>query len=85
MLWLRAYARKMRWEEEVKYLLLEMESTVRGYAKKSQDWLSWRDDTEGTGHKAYAARQAAMWASLRAHAASTFAKEGVILSLWLYI
>ena len=79
MLWLRAYARKKRWDEEIILLILEMECTIRSFTKKSEDWKAWGQAADGRGHKAYAARQASVWTSLRAHAEASFAKEGIVV------
>ena len=70
----------MRWDEEIIQLLFEMECTIRGFNKKTQEWIAWGSATEGAGHKAYAARQAAMWAALRDHAITKFAEERLQLA-----
>ncbi|KAI1784921.1 hypothetical protein LXA43DRAFT_1100891 [Ganoderma leucocontextum] len=38
MLWLRAYARKQRWEEEITLVPLEMEWTVQSFAYRATEW-----------------------------------------------
>ena len=75
MLWLRAHARKARWDEELELVRFEMECTVRSFRRKAEDWEKWRALGSTAGHIAYANRQRAMWLSLRDHAASAFATE----------
>ena len=72
MLWLRAHARKQRWDEELELVQFEMECTIRSFARKAEEWEKWRDLGSTPGHIAFACRQRAMWLSLREHAAAAF-------------
>ena len=40
MLWLRAHARKQRWDEELELVQFEMECTIRSFARKAEDGKS---------------------------------------------
>nr|VWO96150.1 Amino acid permease family protein [Ganoderma boninense] len=73
MLWLRAYARKCRWDEELELVPFEMECTIRSFERKAVEWeeLAGIDITEG--HGAYAQRQVELWRTLRDHASAAFA------------
>ena len=51
-----------------------MESTVRYFQTQSGRWQTWSEASPTPGHKAYALRQASMWASLCTHASETFTK-----------
>ncbi|KAI1790343.1 hypothetical protein LXA43DRAFT_1095489 [Ganoderma leucocontextum] len=73
MLWLRAYAWKARWDEELELVPFEMECTIRSFERKAADWERWSTQSSTTGHAAFAHRQVAMWLSLRDHAAAAFA------------
>ena len=73
MLWLRAYARKARWDEELELVKLEMECTVNSFARKAEQWEEWESLSTTAGHTAFAYRQRDMWLSLRDHAAAAFA------------
>ena len=72
MLWLRAYTRKSRWEEEVKLVPFEMECVVRHYDKQAARWEEWSGGGETRGHTSYAKLQRWIWASLRDHAKAAF-------------
>lgn len=73
MLWLRAYARKARWEEELELVPFEMDCTVRAFEWKAADWEEWLPLGATDGHSAFAHRQVEMWRSLRDHASAAFA------------
>ncbi|KAI1783693.1 hypothetical protein LXA43DRAFT_902998, partial [Ganoderma leucocontextum] len=73
MLWLRAYARKARWDEELELVPFEMECTIRSFERKAADWEGWLPLGGTAGHTAFAHRQVALWRSLRDHASSAFA------------
>ena len=73
MLWLRAHARKARWDEELELVKLEMECTVRSFARKAEQWEQWESLSTTAGHTAFAYRQRDMWLRLRDHAAAAFA------------
>ena len=81
MLWLRAYARKCRWDEESVLVPFEMDSTVWYFGTQSGRWRQWAENGGTPGHKAYAFRQSSMWASLRDHASDAFAKAQRMYSL----
>ena len=72
MLWLRAYARKRRWDEETTLVPFEMECTLRTYQRKVAEWQGWAVDSRTRGHAAYARRQAGLWKSMLDHAAGRF-------------
>lgn len=72
MLWLRAYARKCRWDEEVRLVPFEMECVVRHYDMQAARWEEWSGDGDSPGHVAYAKSQRWVWASLRDHAKAAF-------------
>ena len=73
MLWLRAYARKARWDEELVLVPFEMECTVRSFERKAAEWEEWLPLGATEGHCAFAHRQVAMWQSLCDHAIAVFA------------
>ena len=73
MLWLRAYARKARWDEELVLVPFEMECTVRSFEHRAAEWEKWLPLSATPGHTAFAHRQVAMWLSLRDHAVAAFA------------
>ena len=68
VLWLRAHARHTRLQEEVVLLLTEMEKTCATFGHDEDQWRK-REQSEFSG---WAARQAALWESLRVHAAAEF-------------
>ena len=72
MLWLRAYARKRRWDEETILVPFEMECTVRSYRRKAGEWETWARDSQTSGHAAYVRRQAALWTGMLDHAERRF-------------
>ena len=78
MLWLRAYARKLRWEEEEIILLFEMECTERFFRGYAARWATWGEESRSVGHGCYAAKQRGMWLGLAEHASRSF---GSILAL----
>ena len=73
MLWLRACARKARWEEELELVPFEIECTVRSFERKATEWEGWLELGTLSGHAAFAHRQVALWRSLGNHASSAFA------------
>ena len=73
MLWLRAYARKACWDEELVLVPFEMQCTVRSFEWKAAEWEKWLPLGATDGHVAFAHRQVAMWRSLRDHAVAAFA------------
>lgn len=72
MLWLRAYASKARWDEEVKLVPFEMECVVRQFSRQASRWEGWSAKGATPGHVAYAKSQRWMWESLRDHAKAAF-------------
>ncbi|KAI0737566.1 hypothetical protein C8Q80DRAFT_1276322 [Daedaleopsis nitida] len=68
MLWLRALARKRRWEEERKFVLFEMDCIGRFFESQASDWSQLEAASRTPGHAAYAARKKHMWRSLKEHA-----------------
>lgn len=72
VMWLRAHARKCRWEEEVVLLQEEMYRTTATFLYEAERWRT-REEAATGGQKAWAARQAALWTSLRTHAKDEFA------------
>ena len=73
MLWLRAYARKTRWDEELELVPFEMECTIRFFERKAADWGLWVELGTTEGHTAVAHRQVALWQTLKDHASAAFA------------
>ncbi|KAI1781903.1 hypothetical protein LXA43DRAFT_1105133 [Ganoderma leucocontextum] len=57
MLWLRAYARKARWDEEIVLVPFEMDCTIRSFEKRAADWEKWMGISPTPGHTAFAQRQ----------------------------
>ena len=72
MLWLRAYARQQRWDEELIMVPFEMDCTVRKFRTKAEDWEGWGRSPRSAGHAAYAAKQKALWLDLARHAQGLF-------------
>ncbi|KAI0739707.1 hypothetical protein C8Q80DRAFT_1111992 [Daedaleopsis nitida] len=71
MLWLRAYARKLRWDEELVIVLFEMDCTVWRFEKMAADWTKWGTAPRTPGHRSYAAKQTELWRELALHARVT--------------
>ena len=59
--WLRAKARKDRWEEEMELVVSEMNWTVECFKYHEKRWERRAEGTQGLGQKAYAWKQKAMW------------------------
>ncbi|KAH9914758.1 uncharacterized protein BXZ73DRAFT_54698, partial [Epithele typhae] len=79
-MWLRAYERKCRWEEELLWVPFEMACTVRSHKNKAEEWKSraqlTRLDDEGLhGHQVYAYGQAATWEKLADNAHRDFVQK----------
>lgn len=64
MLWLRAYARMRRWEEELAIVPVEMDSAMWFFNHQAAKWRDWGGGDISVGHRCYAARQEVMWKSL---------------------
>ena len=74
--WLRAKARRDRWDEELQLVLKEMEWTVRGFESKGAEWTKLKKSHENErGLRQYAAKQEGMWLEMAQKAAETFLKE----------
>ena len=76
-MWLRAHARKRRWEEEVVLVPFEMECMERAFENRVAQWELLATSLELPGHRAYAYKQAAVWRGLRDHASKMFAAARV--------
>ena len=72
MLWLRAYARKLRWEEEEIIVQFEMACTERFFRGYAARWGTWGLEGTSAGHGCYRAKQRAMWLGLAEHASRSF-------------
>ncbi|KAI1783483.1 hypothetical protein LXA43DRAFT_903485, partial [Ganoderma leucocontextum] len=72
MLWLRAYARKSRWDEEVKLVPFEMECVVRHFERQASRWNAWSIGGATPGHIVFACLQQWIWRNLKDHASSAF-------------
>ena len=59
--WLRAKARKERWEEEIELVRCEMDWTVNCFQHHERIWRERAEGADGPGHRAYAWKQWAMW------------------------
>ena len=70
--WLRAKARKERWEEEIELVGREMEWTVRSFRRQEKVWRQRADRAKGSGQKAYAWKQSSTWGEWAAVANDTF-------------
>jgi hypothetical protein len=70
--WLRAKARKERWEEEIELVGREMEWTVRSFQHHEEVWRQRADKAKGSGQKAYAWKQSSTWGEWAAVANGTF-------------
>jgi hypothetical protein len=75
--WLRARARRDRWQEELLLTEHEMEWTRRYFGYISNRWRRWAELSKNenkAGHASYAFRQAGMWDSMADHCDSAFRK-----------
>ncbi|KAI1789363.1 hypothetical protein LXA43DRAFT_892969, partial [Ganoderma leucocontextum] len=73
VVWLRAHARKTRWEEEITIIPIEMECILQSFGRIQKTW-DFRYNTHTlSGYRAFAARQASLWGELHSHASSIFA------------
>jgi hypothetical protein len=59
--WLRAKARKERWEEEMQLVTSEMDWTVRCFQHHGGIWKQRAEKAEYPGHEAYAWKQGSTW------------------------
>lgn len=72
MNWLRAKARKERWEEELELLKCEMDWTVNCFNHHEKVWEQRAKEAKGPGHAAYAWKQSSTWANWAKIAENTF-------------
>lgn len=70
--WLRAKARKERWEEEMELVSREMDWTVNSFEYCGKAWKKRADMAEGAGKVAYAWKQWSMWQGWARTAKDTF-------------
>lgn len=70
--WLRAKARKERWEEEMKLVRKEMDWTVNCFKFKAKLWKEMAEGAKKEGHRAYGWKQNWMWETQVKTAAATF-------------
>ena len=70
--WLRARAKKLRWQEEIALIPREMEWTVAFFLYKAKQWKTTADSSRTAGPRAYALRQRAMWMHFADRATSSF-------------
>ncbi|TFK78797.1 hypothetical protein K466DRAFT_455838, partial [Polyporus arcularius HHB13444] len=68
VVWLRGYARKLRWEEEVVLVYLEMLRMEEALERTTEVWETRAQDNVETGYASWAERQAHLWRPLRSHA-----------------
>ncbi|KAG1717481.1 hypothetical protein EDB19DRAFT_1653367, partial [Suillus lakei] len=66
--WLKAKARYDRWSEELKLVQHEMFWIVSWFGTQEATWRSRADKGIKDGHKAYAEKQASMWAKFQPRA-----------------
>jgi len=59
--WLRAKARKERWEEEMELVVGEMSWTVNCFKHHERAWKQRGEEGKGLGETAYAWKQKSMW------------------------
>ena len=72
VVWLRAHSRKLRWEEELAVLPLEMDQSLRSLQREHANWKSRSESATKRGDKAWAARQSALWSALESHARGVY-------------
>lgn len=70
--WLKAKARYDRWSEELKLVQHEMHWTVRWFQNQELMWRRRSGESIKNGHKAYAEKQAFMWAEFAAEGMKGF-------------
>ncbi|KAH9925041.1 uncharacterized protein BXZ73DRAFT_50185 [Epithele typhae] len=72
-MWLRGYARKRRWTEELVLVQFEMECVVRSFSSKAQEWKELAAQEEAaTGRHIYALAEKARWEELEARMKGAF-------------
>ena len=70
--WLRARAKKSRWEEEITLIRREMEWTQLFFNHKAKEWKDMADDSGTPGQRSYAEKQSAMWLGLSHESIESF-------------
>ena len=70
--WLRARAKKSRWEEESLLIPMEMNWTVNFFMRKAKEWQDLETGSLTKGPRAYASKQCAMWRQLAERASVLF-------------
>ncbi|KAG1728761.1 uncharacterized protein EDB91DRAFT_1086001 [Suillus paluster] len=75
--WLKAKARYDRWSEELKLVQHEMFWTMSWFWTQEERWRVRADESIKNGNRAYAERQASMWAEFSAQGLKNF--EGKLL------
>src|SRR5271156_5297859 len=70
--WLRARAKKLRWEEEVELVSEEMHWTINFFENKANQWKATAASSARSGPRCYAERQISMWAGLAIQAKMSF-------------
>ncbi|KAG1743676.1 uncharacterized protein EDB91DRAFT_1081059 [Suillus paluster] len=75
--WLKAKARYDHWSEELKLVQYEMFWTISWFRTQEERWRVRADESIKNGNRAYAERQASMWAEFSAQGLKNF--EGKLL------
>ena len=70
--WLRAKARKARWEEEMELVTSEMGWTINCFQYHEKVWKERAEQAKGPGHAAYAWKQSSIWRKWTKTAEDTF-------------
>lgn len=70
--WLRAKARRDRWNEEVVLLRYEMDWCRNFFKGKLNEWKGLADASILPGHRCYALSRSEMWELLDSHATTVF-------------
>jgi hypothetical protein len=76
--WLRAKARRDRWQEELKIVESEMEWTLRYYGFLKEIWserAEWSVKCKLEGHKSYAEKQMWLWGKMQETTRKTMESE----------
>lgn len=77
--WLRAKARRDRWDEELELVRNEMVWTVRGMQSMAKEWEKLKQSSgEERGLKQYAAKQEGMWLNMATKAQQVFEEEASV-------
>lgn len=76
--WLRAKARKERWEEEVELVKSEMRWTVNCFEYHERIWDKRAEEAKSEGQMAYAWKQKSTWGRWTKAAKDTFGALGCV-------